>query len=260
MDADVRGYILDMDGTLYRGDVPLAGGKRLLEHLNGLPHLLMTNCPFNSPLSLSKKLLTMGMTVSPEKIVTSGQLAIHELKKKGINRIYLIGSPDLKRLTEEAGFILSDDHPQAVLIGYTSPVPRFQLDAAAAHICKGAEFYCTNMDMVIPAGPSFIPHTGNLVKLLEERTGKRAINIGKPSSNFLSYACNQFQCKAKEICLIGDNLETDIFMGQQFGCKTYLLLTGVTTWEGLCQNSVIHPTRVFQDLMELIAYEFPEKK
>ncbi len=255
----MRAYVLDMDGTLYRGDDPLDGGQRLLECLSGLPYLLMTNCPLHSPISLSQKLLKMGIRVEPDKIVTSGQLAITSLKKKGISKIFLIGSTELEQLAEKAGLVISEDSPQAVLVGYTNPVSPFHLDAAAAHIRRGGAFYCTNMDMTIPDGPSFIPHTGSLVRLLEEQTGKKAINIGKPSSDFLSYACDGFQCTPEKICLIGDNLETDILMGQQFGCTTYLLLTGVTSQEDLCKNPAIRPSRIFQDLMELITYEFPKE-
>jgi 4-nitrophenyl phosphatase len=54
-----------------------------------------------------------------------------------------------------------------------------------------------------------------------------------------------------ETLAVGDRLETDIVAGQAAGCKTALVLSGVSTWEQ-AQNWQPAPYFISEDLTALI--------
>ena len=56
---------------------------------------------------------------------------------------------------------------------------------------------------------------------------------------------------AEKLLLIGDRLETDIKMGNDFGIDTALVMTGVKNY--LNGNSEVKPTYVFNSINDLIS-------
>ncbi|KAI5346129.1 hypothetical protein L3X38_014008 [Prunus dulcis] len=58
----------------------------------------------------------------------------------------------------------------------------------------------------------------------------------------MDYLANEFGILTSQICMIGDRLDTDILFGQNGGCKTLLVLSGVITLSGLqSPNNSIQP-------------------
>nr|GMC70750.1 phosphoglycolate phosphatase 1B, chloroplastic-like [Ipomoea batatas] len=53
--------------------------------------------------------------------------------------------------------------------------------------------------------------------------------VGKPSTFMMDYLANEFNIQKSQICMVGDRLDTDILFGQNGGCKTLLVLSGVTS-------------------------------
>lgn len=76
--------LIDLDGTLYRGDEPIPEAKEFVGKLqrDSVPFLLLTNCPLNSPRLLSEKLSKMEIFVPPERILTSGSACVQYLAEK----------------------------------------------------------------------------------------------------------------------------------------------------------------------------------
>lgn len=53
---------------------------------------------------------------------------------------------------------------------------------------------------------------------------------------------DRFGIQKSQICMVGDRLDTDILFGQNGGCKTLLVLSGVTSLEMLKNpNNTIQP-------------------
>jgi ribonucleotide monophosphatase NagD (HAD superfamily) len=66
--------LLDMDGVLYHGDLPLSGATEFLEQIQGIPHRFITNNPILPPGAVADKLARLGLPKpSPEQIITSAQ-------------------------------------------------------------------------------------------------------------------------------------------------------------------------------------------
>lgn len=73
--------LIDLDGTLYRGESPIPQAKGFMESVQkaGVPFVLLTNCPLHSPQELSEKLRRMDICVPAEQILTSGSVCAQYL-------------------------------------------------------------------------------------------------------------------------------------------------------------------------------------
>ena len=73
--ADVKCFLLDMDGTFYLGDKLLDGSIDFIRAVeaSGRDYLFLTNNSSHNANHYVKKLAKMGLEVGPEKVLTSGQ-------------------------------------------------------------------------------------------------------------------------------------------------------------------------------------------
>jgi phosphoglycolate phosphatase len=44
----------------------------------------------------------------------------------------------------------------------------------------------------------------------------------------IDYLCSKYDLKPDRICMVGDRLDTDVVFGNSNGCKSILVLSGVT--------------------------------
>ena len=144
-------YVLDMDGTIYLGSrlfpetIPFL--KRVKEH--GKRYIFFTNNSSRSPETYVKRLNGMGIQASREDIVTSGDVMIHFLKThRPGKKVYLLGTPDLRRSFQEAGIPLTEEMPDIVLLGFDTTLTYEKLERACHYIRSGAEFLCTQISTV----------------------------------------------------------------------------------------------------------------
>ncbi len=254
-----RPCIVDMDGTIYRGDQPLPYAVELTKRWAalGVAYLFMTNNPERSPVDLSKKLAAMGIASSPNDIITSAGIAADYLYKQGASSAFVLGSPYLKQLVLDRGIRLDAEKPEYVLVGHNREFGYADLALAANLIAAGSDFVCTDLDHAIPSGEKMLPHTGAIAAYLLTATGKAPKNIGKPERYFLDIACNRLSCRPEELLVIGDNLHTDIEMGRRCGAETALVLTGMTDAE-TAKRADDQPTYVVEGLGELMQLVFSD--
>ena len=57
-------------------------------------------------------------------------------------------------------------------------------------------------------------------------TKKEPIVVGKPAEFMLENIANAFGMERRQICMVGDRLDTDILFGQDGGLSTMLVLSG----------------------------------
>lgn len=73
------------------------------------------------------------------------------------------------------------------------------------------------------------PSAGCMVGAICGSTKREPIVIGKLTPFMMEYLQQKFQVASSMMCMIGDQLDTDIMFGQNAGCKTLLVLSGITT-------------------------------
>ncbi|CAN0890889.1 Phosphoglycolate phosphatase 2, partial [Linum grandiflorum] len=77
------------------------------------------------------------------------------------------------------------------------------------------------------------PGAGCMVAALRGSTEREPIVVGKPSTFMMDFLLQKFNISTSKMCMVGDRLDTDILFGQSSGCKTLLVLSGVTTESAL---------------------------
>jgi ribonucleotide monophosphatase NagD (HAD superfamily) len=68
-----EGYLIDMDGVIYRGSEVIPGAAEFLRYLQRqqIPHLFLTNNSAYTPLDVVVKLKKFGIETTPEHVYTS---------------------------------------------------------------------------------------------------------------------------------------------------------------------------------------------
>ncbi|GGN04868.1 acid sugar phosphatase [Thermus composti] len=250
------GLIFDLDGTLILGELPLPGAKELLEALQqeGIPYAVLTNNSSLSARDHAARLRRLGLPVEWRRIFTSGAFAGRELAQRFPNLpVYLLGTPALAAELAEAGVWVSEEEPQAVLVGFDRTLSYARLERACFLLERGARFFATHPDPACPVEGGALPDAGALLALLEKATGRRPERVfGKPDPAFLRYATFRLGLAPEDCLYVGDRAEVDLPLAQGAGARAALVLTGATRPEDpgipeLRQHGVL----VVDDLWEL---------
>lgn len=254
----MKRYLIDLDGTLYRGDSPIDHAADFIRWLEQQkhPYLLVTNCPLRTPEAVAQKLTNMGIAVAPQRVLNSAMVTLEYLQTAWPGaRVLLLGSQPFWELLQQNGFMPTwQEDAEVVVVGYDTALTYDQLAVACRAIVAGAALVATNMDNVIPQGTSFVPHTGAVVQLLTYATGVQPVVIGKPMRAMLESAAKWLDCSPQDCIVIGDRLDTDMAFAQNNGIPGYLLLTGCTSREMLVGQEQSNLT-VFNHLGEVMEYE-----
>lgn len=231
----VKYVICDMDGVIYRGKTLIPGAKVFIERLleRNTRFLFLTNNSEQSQLDLKRKLEMMGLNgVSEDNFITSANVTATFLKsQKPGATIYAIGGAGLTSELYKAGFSLSENNPDYVVIGKTSNFNFEMIKKAVRLINGGAKFIGTNPDVVDPSESGLEPACGTLLAPIERATGKKPYIIGKPNSLMMTIALRTLGAHPEESMMIGDRMDTDVVTGMEAGMKTALVLSGVSTQE-----------------------------
>jgi 4-nitrophenyl phosphatase len=251
----VRGFIFDLDGTLYRGNSVLPGAAEFIAGLRrgGVPYLFLTNNSTTPPAGVAERLTRMGITAGPDDVLTSSQAtaAILADEKPGC-RVFMVGEVGVREALVAAGLRLTEDFRQAdaVVVGMDREVTYARLRDAALAIRRGAAFIATNTDRTLPTEDGLIPGAGSLVGMLEIATDVAARVIGKPSPGIMHLALRRLGTPPDLTATVGDRPETDIAGGQAAGLRTIAVLSGASTAETFAAMQPL-PDWVFEDMVAL---------
>uniref|UniRef100_A0A2P2M9Q2 Phosphoglycolate phosphatase n=1 Tax=Rhizophora mucronata TaxID=61149 RepID=A0A2P2M9Q2_RHIMU len=133
-------------------------------------------------------------------------------------------------------FFDHDKSVGAVVVGLDPTINYYKLQYGTLCIREnpGCLFVATNRDAVghMTASQEW-PGAGCMVAAICGSTEREPIVVGKPSTFMMEFLLQKFNMKTSQMCMVGDRLDTDILFGQSAGCKTLLVLSGVTTRSAL---------------------------
>jgi len=246
-----RGYLIDLDGTIYLGKKPIAAGKRFVDNLQArnLPFLFVTNNTTKSPKMVQERLANeFAIHVNESNVYTASLATIDYMKEDGKGKkVYVIGESGLTELILTAGFIWEEENPDYVVVGLDSQVTYEKFVLATLAIRKGATFIGTNPDKNLPNERGLVPGAGALCALIETATQTPAIYIGKPQAIIMDKALERLGLPKDEVVMVGDNYETDIRSGINNEIDSLLVLSGFTAKEDL-PDLPIAPTYTIDNL------------
>lgn len=229
---DAAGFLIDLDGTVFRGRELIDGAKEAVHTLQSLGKavVFLSNRGNLSRAMCRKKLLGAGIRTDERSIVLSSSVTASFLKKHyPLSKVWVLGE---KGLTDElalAGVALAQN-PQAadwLVISLHETVTYEDLNLAFKAASSGARIIATNRDRSFPNEDGHAMDVAGMIGAIEASAGaKTELVIGKPSWLMAEAACEALGLPPEECAIIGDSLESDIAMGSLYGMKSVLVLTG----------------------------------
>ncbi len=227
-------YILDLDGTLFRGEESIPHAVEVVSTLRrrGAAIRFLTNNSGQTREFYTKKLARLGFTPQPDEIYSSAIGAAAWLKQNNLRHVHCVGEPGLSRTLAEGGALIvngTKSSADAVVVGICKTFTYEWLNEAMQQIRGGARFVATNTDSTYPVeGGKEIPGAGSIVAAIQTCGGQEPFVVGKPNPYLVELILKDAAIKPAEALVVGDRLETDILSGHSAGCPTHLVLTGVS--------------------------------
>jgi len=231
-----RGFLIDMDGVIYRGSELIPGADRFIQSLldKDVPFLFLTNNSQRTRRDVVTKLRRMGIRVEERHVFTCAMATARFLAQQKPNgTAYVIGEGGLLNALHQNGYSIVDHDPDYVVVGEGRSFSYEMIEIGVRMVERGAKLIATNLDPHCPTDNGLRPGCGATVAMLEVATGRKAFSVGKPSPIMLRAARKELGLNADQTTIIGDTMETDILGGVQMGYRSILVLSGGTRQEDL---------------------------
>ena len=252
-----RGWLFDLDGTIYLGDTLIPGADVTIAALRaaGRRVLFLSNKPLETRDDYARKLTHLGIPADAGDVLNSSLvLARHLATLDPGAPVFVIGEPPLiGELTTQGFEVRRDHHVRWVVIAFDRTFDYAKLNVALQAVRRSnARLIATNPDRTCPTGDGEIPDCAGMIAAVEAVTNRRVEAIvGKPSPIILDVALRALGVTAADAVIVGDRLETDMIMGTRLGLVSVLVLTGVTA-AGDPRIAEIGPDLVLPSVRELL--------
>ncbi|RSL34864.1 HAD-IIA family hydrolase [Salibacterium salarium] len=234
---EIKGVLMDIDGTVFRGNHLIKGAKEVIEELrtNGKKILFFSNRGNISRRMATDKLMKAGISVEKEEIILSSYVAAQFLRTNYPTKsAWVLGEIGLIEELEEAEVQIAKKPTEAdlLVVSLHEHLTYADLNDAFKAVRAGARIIATNSDKSFPAETGEAIDVGGILGAIESATNRRAdVVVGKPSHFMVDEAMKQLRLEPEKCVIIGDSLGSDMAMGELFGFTTALVLTGGTNRE-----------------------------
>ena len=252
-----RGWLFDLDGTIYRGEELIPGADTVIAALRreGCRVAFLSNKPLYTRVDYAEKLTRLGIPTRPDEVINSSiVLARHLATLDPGAPVFVIGEPPLVGELTAHGFEVRADHRvRWVVIAFDRTFDYAKLDTALQAVRRaGARLIATNPDRTCPTEDGEIPDCAGMIAAVEAVTERRVeIIVGKPSFIMLEVALAALGVTAAECAMVGDRIETDIVMARQCGLASVLVLSGITSRDDP-RIAEVSPDLVLPSLRDLL--------
>jgi len=251
---EIECWLTDMDGVLVHEDHALPGAAVLIQRWvdTSKRFLVLTNNSLFTPRDLSARLKRSGLRVPQENIWTSAMATGAFLKNQpGDKTAYVIGEAGLTFALHDAGFVLTDDEPDFVVLGETRTFSFEAITKAIRLISNGSRFIVTNPDTTGPSKDGLLPAAGAVAAMITAATDRTPYVVGKPNPMMFRSAMRRIDAHSETTAMIGDRMDTDIVAGMEAGLHTVLVLSGLTTVADV-EKYPFRPNQILNGVDELI--------
>jgi phosphoglycolate/pyridoxal phosphate phosphatase family enzyme len=252
-----RGWLFDLDGTVYLGESLIPGAGEVIAALRGAGRRVafLSNKPLQTREEYALKLSRLGVPAAPDDVINSSLVLARYLRDLDPGApVFVIGEPPMIAEMRAHGFeVREDERVRWVVIAFDRTFTYAKLNTALQAVKGGARLIATNPDRTCPVEGGEIPDCAGMIAAVEAVTGKQVETIvGKPSPIILEVALAALGVSAAEAVMVGDRIETDITMGKRLGLATILVLSGVTR-PGDPRIAALAPDHVLRSIGEILS-------
>ncbi|MFL0810414.1 MAG: TIGR01458 family HAD-type hydrolase [Agarilytica sp.] len=252
----MKGILIDLDGAIFQGEHLMPGAEALIRKLQSeqFPHLFLTNSSARPRQAIVDKLSRLGLTVTPQEILTPAVAAAQWLCEHSIERLALL----LPRDTTEdlVGFeivsLAGRAQPEAIIIGDLGENWSYnKLNFAFRHLMESPPPKLIALGMTrywrSPEGLNL--DVAPFIKALEFASGAQAEVVGKPSPTYFEECLHILDCKAEDCGMVGDDIYADVKGAQDAGLKGILVRSGKFREQDL--QSGVTPDHVLDTVVDI---------
>lgn len=221
---NIKGLLIDLDGTLYADDQPIEGAVGALTRLksSGFVTRYVTNTTRKPRSAVYERLISLGFDVEEDEVLTPARVATRLIEPRScfpmVNDALL---EDLHDVT------LTKELPDIVLIGDLGEEFTYhRLNEAFQMLMDGAELLALQKNRYWSTGGELSLDAGSFVVALEYAAGKSATVVGKPEESFFRIALEDMELEAGEVAMIGDDPESDVAGARAAGLYGIQVKTG----------------------------------
>jgi HAD superfamily hydrolase (TIGR01450 family) len=229
------GFLVDLDGVMWRGDTPMAGAAEAVAALReqGKRVVFVTNNASRSARDYAAKLMRMHVPTAPTDVVTSAHAVVEHLREIGLERgarVHVFGTPTLGQVLRGAGFTTTKETVgvEACIVAWNPRLSFEDMRRAADVARSGVLLIGANRDATYPAEDGLLPGTGAILAAIEVASGREATVVGKPAPYLFSLALERCGTPSDRTLVVGDRPDSDIAGAHAAGLPAALVLTGVT--------------------------------
>jgi 4-nitrophenyl phosphatase len=267
----VRGFVLDMDGTLVLGDRnnrgirPLPGAVDFVRLLveRDLRFCVFTNGTVKTPRQCADALQQAGFPISDDAVLTPATTAAELFRRRGHRRVMVLGGKGITEPLEAAGIEtlppLRGTTADAVFAGWYRQELTFEaLEAACFAVFEGARFYSASQSLFFATAEGRTLGTSRAISaVVRDVTRTRVTVVGKPALPSLQAAARHLGVPASDLAVVGDDPELEVPMAHKGGALAVAVHTGIghaQSFTDLPENVRPHldlaDVRVLADLIE----------
>jgi 4-nitrophenyl phosphatase len=237
----VRGFVLDMDGTLVLGDrnnrglTPLPGALDFVATLvdRGLPFCILTNGTTRTPEQYADALAQVGFRVPADRVLTPASSAVDLFVERGHRRVMVLGGKGITEPLEAAGIEtlppVRGTSCDAVMAGwYRQELDFDSLEAAVFAVLDGADVYSASQSLFFATAEGRSLGTSRVISaVITDLTGREVTVVGKPSLAALMTAARRLGLEPSELAVVGDDPELEVPMAHCGGALAVAVHTGI---------------------------------
>jgi 4-nitrophenyl phosphatase len=228
--AEARGFVFDLDGCVWTGNVLVPGAADVLALLRsqGRGVCFLTNNSRARALTLQPRLEALGVQAATHEVLTPLEILGEVISARcGPSRVLAIGGPELEQAVRDGGHDLVPvdrfRDANVVVVGNDFGFTYERLTAAARAVAAGAAFLTPNIDPRLPVEDGdFLPGCGAVVEAVATAAGVRPFVVGKPEPPLFELALKRMGVTENEAVMVGDSVDSDIRGARRIGMTAVL--------------------------------------
>lgn len=221
-----KGVIFDLDGTLYRGENIIEGAVETIAVLERNYQIFyLTNNSGKTQQQIIDKLKGFGFRANMQNTYCGSYAISFYLAEKKIMPVYLIGTDGLRSdLASRDIRVENSPYVSAVVVGLDPFFSYNKISMALEAIGNGAKLIVANIDPSYPVENNRrLPGCGAIVGAIVGATLHAPdFVVGKPNTYILELLCKEHNLSPAEICVVGDDPESDMKMAANLRCQSIL--------------------------------------